>query len=104
MKCLAIKLLVGVVCVLLSVGTLWGADEETPADESAVDSQQVPQELPSQPPASPAPSQQETPDRETPAPDTGAAPAAPVESPDDPCKGCVCSSGMVSPACLECCR
>ncbi|RII26283.1 MAG: hypothetical protein CXR31_11345 [Geobacter sp.] len=109
MKCLAIKLLVGVVSVLLTVGTLWGADEETPANEPAVDSQQAPPELPSQAPASPTPSRQETPaaetpGRETPPPDTVSAPAAPTESPADPCKGCVCSGGMVSPACLECCR
>ena len=109
MHCLASKLLVGVVCVLLSGGTLWAADEGAPANEPSVDSQQPQPELPYQPPGSPAPSRQETPAAETPdrgrqAPDADAAPAAPAESPADPCKGCVCSGGMVSPACLECCR
>ncbi|GFE57704.1 hypothetical protein [Geobacter sp. AOG1] len=101
MKRLKISLFVGVVCVVLSGGALWGADQEQPANEPATDSQQAPPELPYQPQPSPSPPPSVP---GTSVPDVQTPPEPPPEAPADPCKGCVCSGAMVTPACLECCR
>lgn len=100
MKRLTVSFLVGAVCVVLGAGTVWGTEPEQPANEPAVETQQEAPQLPGEPPAVPSPSAPEPPA----SPEAPAPAEAPPEAPADPCKGCACGGGMVTPGCLECCR
>lgn len=100
----SIQLLVILVFTMLAVGTVVAADQVQPATGPAVETPQEAPQLPSETPAVPSPPAPEPPAPDTQAPDTPVPAETPPEAPADPCKGCACGGGMVTPACLECCR